>query len=421
MSNKNIELSRLLYARDEIEVSFVRNVLCKNDVNLKEFIFWFTEYYVSYGKDETDEMLNYVLTYALFSWDGLQNKKFCYLKTKSNCDGDDNRYPVQQYLDILKTYRFKKPNTTMYVFIKMFLLGIDGNGKWDKLTIFPTRKKNNEVYRVFKENLEVRRKKWRIFYDELSERKTKDLNEKPLMNLVYSLHNRHLGNIIYYMKTMNRFLWILYIDTYFSSMKSYENSSYHLVQYSKRLFNELYKDYDGENKDKLTYLLVDLNTVATILFVKWFCSENIDIFGEKITIQKKGATIKHKKEDVEWMNELIPITLNDMIDTRYSYDIDSDIKKMHLSFDCKTLKEEMTKNIEFHKSSTLFWKKNVDCINDNKIEECIITKRIGNKLDKYKDENKNECNIWYIPEWIYKQCDESTYVYEKYIELFKNN
>jgi hypothetical protein len=388
---ENLELSRLMYVRDELEVMILKCFVTKKEIGFHELLFWFTEYYKSYGIDDAKCMLEYVATYALYSWDNIYTKMFCRKRVALVPINTDDPIPVS-FLTALKTLHFRKVNTAVYVFIKMFVLGSDGNGEWSKLLLMKSQHQVEQLYEKYLQQYQ----KWRNLenLDTLHTTKPQDqpLSQRKAVNIFRSIYGKHVANIMYYLKHLSKLDWVVCIDTIMQELSDqYTQSCYNLKHYTS--FNTL----------------IDVHSLATVLFVKWLSSADTIQFQEGFVNKKKQPVIKHKKQDEEWLRtveELAMDTHYEEINTQYDYRITPEIKKMYLSGKKTDIDIELEQNMDYHFSETTYWKQH----------QCTHSERRNLLAKRYRsvsNPSSSSSNYWYIPEWIVNHSETSQKVYKE--------
>lgn len=407
---ENLELSRLLYIRDELEVMILKCFITKKEIGFHELIFWFTEYYKSYGKEDAKCILEFVATYALYSWDNTDTKLFCNKRNALDPVNIDESNSISipipiPFLTVLKTLHFRKVNTAGYIFIKMFVLGSDGNGTWNKLVRlkpYETQAQTEQLYEKYQQQYH----KWKHIYIKdtyTSETQGTEtgtgtpLPKQKVLNLFTSIYRKHVANIMYYLKHISKRDWIICIDTVIQDLsEQYKKSCYDL------------KNYAISNTNTMT----DVHALATVLFVKWLCSADILQFQEGFTNNKKQPVIKHKKQDEEWLRTVEELALDthcEEINTKFNYQIAPEIKEMYLSGKKTDIVTEIEENVDHHCSETLYWKQN----------QCTPSVRqnlLKTKHRLYIDQNEtssSSSDYWYVPEWIVNHSETSKKVYQE--------
>jgi len=397
--SENLELSRLLYIRDELEIMILKCFILKKEIGFHELLFWFTEYYKSYGIEDAKCMLEYVATYALYSWDNTDTKLFCNKRIALYPVNTNDPIPIP-FLTVLKTLHFRKVNTAVYIFIKMFVLGSDGNGKWSKIVLLKPSDLETRIEQLC-ENYPQQYQKWKrmdIIDQHTSSSETTDtlLQKRKVFNLFTSIYRKHVVNIMYYLKHMGKLDWVICIDTVMQDLSDqYKNSCYDL------------KNYANSNSNTLT----DVHALATVLFVKWLYSADRLQFQEGFVNKKKQPVIKHRKQDEEWLRRIEEIALDthfEEINTKFNYKIASEVKEMYLSGKKTDIVIEIEENVDYHLSETLYWKQN----------QCTHSERYNLIKKRYIDQNESSSSssssdYWYVPEWIVNHSEMSKKVYQE--------
>lgn len=192
----NLELSRFMYPRNDIESMVLKCVLEKHEYTVDDLLFWISEHAVSYGLEQTWLMIRYMYGYSLLTF---QYKKKCvdyFAKKHKNVQETQYKIPME-LIDCVRTLKGAKYNLVMYTFVYLFTSV--SKEECTSMCLF----KNSPVKHVekIKEFMELHGN--HVF-----------ISEKRLGNIFESLQRRHFPNIIYYMKKLCRYEWIPVLSVY---------------------------------------------------------------------------------------------------------------------------------------------------------------------------------------------------------------
>lgn len=200
----NLELSRFMYPRNDIESMVLKCVLEKHEYTVDDLLFWISEHAVSYGLEQTWLMVRYMYGYTLLTF---QYKRKCvdyFAKKHKTARTNQCKIPME-LIDCVRTLKGAKHNLVLYTFVYLFTS--ISEEECTSLCLF----KNSHV-----KNAEKIKEFMELHGDNVS------ISEKRLGNIFESMRRKHFPNIIYYMKKMARDEWIPVLSVYLGVTNNFE-------------------------------------------------------------------------------------------------------------------------------------------------------------------------------------------------------
>ena len=208
----NLELSRYLYPRSEIEFMILKCILEKHEYTFQEdMLFWVAEYTVSYGLEQTWLFIRYVYVYSLLCLDHFKFATYAakrYEKYKEKNSNDIVAELPSELIDCIRTLRNTRPNIAIYTFIYMYTFS---GSKF---------KKNMVLYRKYSEKALICTEQYYNDYhndDDIHVHVHVHVHKHKLQNVYQSLVLKDFPTIMYYMQHFERHTWIRILQIYFKS------------------------------------------------------------------------------------------------------------------------------------------------------------------------------------------------------------
>lgn len=310
----NLELSRFLYPRSDIEFMILKCVLEKHVYTFEDLLFWVAEYTVSYGLEQTWLMIRYIYGYSLLTFQ-YKNKCVNYFakkhKKQSICTEllDEEQIPME-LIDCVRTLKGAKHNLVVYTFIYLFTSLEEED--YATLRMFKETNQHTEKIKEFH----------KLHANEMS------ISEKKLDNIFESLSRKYFPNIVYYMKKLERHEWVLVFSAFSGVTRKFETKEEEIEAWALSAV------------DLIKYLL-DIETpekVPNMMFIKGGQS-NLDVVNAYYNMDDKA--------------EFLPLHKDVIRECRKTYNI------------CFETWDEF---IAYHTKSTLYWTSNKTKMHENKLE-----------------------------------------------------